>query len=246
MNRHLPSLAGTLAFLGLPFCLMSCDTKDPGLVEKLSLMEAELREKNSRLEELQQEMNRLSKVPANPETSAPDVGAAKSRYSGFVEELREKVAAELAGARIERTSVFPIQGPDPERPIVSKVAFSIVGAHGRAAELTIPVYADASGKWQQPGFEDLAAFKAGLNDKPQTAAKANTPATPAPKPRSKPTDVMGADRTVEIQWNDGTPAAPGGPSQPPPQPQPAAPQPAAPALPKKVMPTSRDVIIDFE
>lgn len=242
MKRHIHILSGTLGFLALPCCLTSCDRKDPGLVEKLSLVEAELREREARLENMQREMARLSKAKTSSGSSGPDIGAAKSGYSEFIEGLRLKIAGELADAKIERTSVFPIKGPDPDRPIVSQVAFRVVGANGRAAELTIPVYADASGKWQQPAFDELAAFKAGLNEESRVAK--NEAATPAPKRKEQPKDVMGANRTIEIQWDDGTPAARNGQSQAPPQPAPR--QPAAPALPKKVMPTSRDVIIDFE
>ena len=210
-------------------------------MEKLSLMEAELRGRDARLEDSQQEMARMSKATA-PDISGPDIEAARSSYSGFIDGLRDKVAGELAGAKIARTSVFPIQGPDPANPIVSKVAFRIVGANGRAGEMMIPLYADASGKWQEPAAADLAAFKAGLNAAPQVTG--NEIAAPAPKRLDTPKDVMGADRTVEVQWDDAAPTAGKGQSQA--QPQQPAPQPAAPELPKKVMPTSRDVIIDIE
>jgi hypothetical protein len=245
MKRHVHWLSGTLGFLALPFCLVSCDKKDPGLVEKLSLIEAELREKDARLEDTQLEMARMSKATAAQETSGPDIAAARSSYSSFIDGLREKVAGELTGANIERTSVFPIEGPDPAKPILSKVAFRIVGANGRTGELMIPLYADPSGKWQEPAAEDIAAFQAGLDAAPKVTQ--NVPTAPAPAPRrpDTPKDVMGANRTIEVEWDD--PAPVGGNGQAQAEPQSPAPQPpAAPELPKKVMPTSRDVIIDFE
>lgn len=228
-----------LGFLALHFSLASCDSKDPGLVEKLSLMEAELRDRDARLADAQEEMSRMSKDTAGRESSGPDIAAAKSAYSDFIDGLREKVSGELAGAKIERTSVFPIEGPDPEKPIISKVAFRIVAVNGRAGELMIPLRADISGKWEQPSTEDIAAFKAGLNSAAQVTQ--NTQAA-APQRPAAPKDVMGSSRTFEVRWDD---APAGGQNQA--QPQQAAPQqPAAPKMPAKVMPTSRDVIIDFE
>jgi len=239
MKRNIHWLSGTLGSIALPFCFASCDRQDPGLVEKLSLMEAELRDRDARLEDAQEEMSRMSKDTAGRESSGPDIAAARSSYSAFIDGLREKVSGQLAGAKIENTSIFPIEGPDTAKPILSKVAFRVVGANGRAGELMIPLSADASGKWQQPAAEEIAAFKAGLNSAAQVTQ--NTQAAPAKRPDA-PKDVMGSSRTVEVQWDDAAPAG----GQPQAQPQPAAPKPAAPELPAKVMPTSRDVIIDFE
>jgi hypothetical protein len=237
MKRNFHWLSGLLGCLALAVCLVSCDRKDPGLVEKLSLIEAELRDRDDRLEDAHEEISRMSEDTAKSETSAPDVEAARSSYSAFIDGLRERVSGEL-GAKIERTSVFPIQGPDPENPIISKVAFRVVAVNGRSGELLIPLSADPSGKWQEPTAEDLAAFKVGLNAAPQVTQ--NKPAAPA-----QPKDVMGSDRTVQVQWDDDH-ASPAENGQNQAQPRPAPTQPAAPALPSKVMPTDRDVIIDFE
>ncbi len=225
--------AGTLA---------SCNGGDPGLEEKISLIEAELRDRESQLANVRDELRDASKAAAPAEASGPDVDAARSSYPSFIDKLGKKVAAEMPGVKIERTSVFPIEGPDTAKPIVSKVAFRIVGKNGRTGEMMIPLFADPSGKWQEPDASEMASFESALKEEPQTAAKAPTPPQQRKQP---PKDVMGASRTVEVQWDDAPPPRTGNPQQG--QPAPAAPrQPAAPKLPAKVMPTTRDVIIDFE
>lgn len=234
-----PRLIATAMVAGL---LASCDPSgDPGMIEKVALLEAELRDRDQQLAAMQEEANSSgSSETAAPTASAPDLDAARSGYLGFVESLRTKLAGAMPDAKFDRTSVFPVEGPDPSKPILSRVAFRITGKDGRTGEMVIPLFADPSGTWEEPATEEIiAGFKT------KAAAAPVAASTPAPQPaapqRPQPTDVMGANRTVEVQWNDG-PAQPAAPAPPPSQP---APQPS-PAMPKKVMETSRDVIIDFE
>ncbi len=209
--------------------LASCSPReDPGITEKIALLEAELRNRDEQLAAMQEESS--SKDSSESTAGDPDVDTAKSSY-----------LEELPGARFDRTSVFPVEGPDPSKPIVSKVAFRILAQDGRSGEILVPLSANPAGEWQQPPTgEIVASFKA-KQSVPQVATQAPAPQQQEP-PKSKPTDVMGANRTVEIQWGDKAVAPP---VQQPASPQPPA-QPPAPAVPKKVMPTSRDVIIDFE
>ena len=231
--------------------LTSCDpSADPGMVEKVSLLEAELRERDRQITALQEEVDAASEAATKPSTSAPDLDAARTSYLEFIEVFGRELAGAMPDAKFDRTSVFPVIGPDPSKPITSRVAYRIVNKDGRTGELVIPLFASPSGKWEKPETaEVIASFKA--KPAPQETASVPTPAAPAPSPpqRSQPTDVMGANRTIEVQWDDGqTPAAPKPAPQananpaPPPQPAPSE----KPAVPKKVMPTSRDVIIDFE
>lgn len=220
--------------------LVSCTPReDPGITEKIALLEAELRSRDEQLAAMQEESSSETSTASN--TGAPDLDAAKAGYLGAVETLRKNLAEALPGAKFDRTSVFPVEGPDPSKPILSRAAFRIVSQEGRTGEIVVPLFANPAGEWQQPPTSEIVTgFKAGQSAPPVTA---QTPAPqPAEPPKSKPTDVMGANRTVEIQWGD-KPAAP-------PVQQSAAPQsttpPPAPAVPKKVMPTQRDVIIDFE
>lgn len=230
----------------------SCDFRnDPGVAEKIALLEAELRERSEQLSAMQEELESASESDTES-TGAPDLETAKGTYLGFVEGLRAKLSEAMPDTKFDRTSVFPVEGPDPSRPIVSRVGFRIVGPDGRSGEMLIPLAADSAGDWQEPETtEILASFKAGLAAPPVAATQpAPAPATPAKPARPQLNDVMGANRTIEVQWNDPPAPAPvapaqaagGAPAAPPQAPQP----PATPALPKKVMPTSRDVIIDFE
>ena len=229
--------------------VVSCDPAgDPGMIEKVALLEAELRDRDQQLAAMQEESKSDSDSGSTTEASAPDLDAARGAYLEFVEGLRSKLVEAMPDAKFERPSVFPVEGPDPSKPIFSKVAFRVTAKDGRSGEMVIPVFADPSGAWQEPETEQIiAGFKT------KAAAAPVAAPTPAPQPvaqkPAQPTDVMGASRTVEVQWDDGprqppgTPAAqPRGQAPPPSQPAP----PPAPSVPKKVMPTDRDVIIDFE
>lgn len=251
---------GRLSVTALAACLLvSCDrSRDPGLVEKLALLEAELRDRDDQLTRMREvAAENASSSSAESQSSAPDVDAARGSYLAFVETVRGKLSEAMPEVKLDRTSVFPVEGPDPSKPIFSKVAFRIVGKDGRAGEIVVPVFADTSGSWQDPEVDEaVAAFKTKLATPPPVAARETAPpAAPQAEPqRPKPNDVMGANRTFEVQWGD-EPKRQGGQGgqaqpapQPPPQQQQQAPpqQPQQPAVPKKVMPTSRDVIIDFE
>jgi hypothetical protein len=239
---HLLIAAGFVSFLP------SCEQRhDPGLLEKAALLEAELRDREQQLAAMREEVDAASQVAAQPGIEAPDLDAARGGYLTFVEDLKAKLAGGMPGVTFDRTSVFPVEGPDPSRPIISQVTYRVVDKDGRSGEIDIPLFADSSGTWQEPDAGKIAeAYKTKLAA--ATAAR-NTAAAAAPQPaappRPQPTDVMGANRTVEIQWGDQQPQ--GNPNTaPPPQPAPQTQAQPAPALPKKVMPTSRDVIIDFE
>lgn len=232
--------------------LPSCDrSDDPGLVEKVSLLEAELRNRDQQIAALEEGSKSAGGSSSGEATaSAPDLDAARAAYLGFVETLKGKLAEVMPDAKFDRTSVFPVEGPDPSAPIFSRVAFRIITKDGRSGEMVVPLSASPSGTWNEPATKEIAAsFKSKLAAPPVAAATAPT-SQAAPPPRSQPTDVMGASRTVEVQWGDKPSQAGRNSASPPtPQPTPALAQPApqsSPSVPKKVMPTSRDVIIDFE
>lgn len=246
MIRHAPFLR-ILAPAMAATLFQSCDRPDPGMIEKVSLLEAELRERDRQLAAMEEEAKSESSSDAPDATTAPDLDAARAAYLGFVESLRGTLAQAMPELKFERTSVFPVEGPDPSKPILSKVAFRITGKNGRNGEVVVPLFADPAGSWLEPDTAEVVArFKTQLTAAAATpAAPAPAPQPAAPAPRPQPTDVMGAQRTVEVQWGDQPPAQP---SPRPASPSPPAPQaqPQSPAMPKKVMPTSRDVIIDFE
>jgi hypothetical protein len=227
--------------------LSSCTRpEDPGIKEKIALLEAELRDRDEQLATRQEEANSQTAPAAEPAASMPDLDKAKGGYLAFVEELRQKLARALPAAKFDRTSVFPVEGPDPSKPIISRVAFRIASADGRSGEMVVPLFADPAGRWQEPQTAEIIA-----NFKAKLAAPAVVSNTPAPQPAApapaKPLVGPEADKTIKIDWNDGPKQ---GQKPPTPNPQPPLPQapvqPQSPALPKKVMPTSRDVIIDFE
>lgn len=249
----------TLTALLPSAALVSCNSKsDPGLTERIALLESELRERDSQISALQEEADKKAQAESAPSAAAPDLKAAKSSYPDFIESLHKKLASAIPAAKFDRPAIFPVEGPDAAKPIVSRVSFRITSADGRTGEMVIPLFADPSGQWQEPETDEIVAgYKAKLAAAPSVATtqppQQQVPAHPQQQPRQQPTDVMGANRTIEVQWNDGQKPPQRQPQQapqqtqtPPPQQVPQAPQEQQPATPKKVMPTSRDVRIDFE
>ena len=240
------------AAVGAACLFVSCDRPgDPGIKEKVALLEAELRSRDAQLALMQAEI--ATKPAAEPASAGPDLQAASGAYLGFVGELRKQLAAALPGAKFERTSVFPVVGPDPLKPITSSVAFRVVRQDGKSGEISIPLSADASGKWLEPEASQISEITANFKAKPASTPPV-APGIPAAQPaagpaKTKPADVLGANRTVEVNWGDASPPPQGttaGPAPKPETPPPSPPAPSAPVVPKKVMPTSRDVIIDFD
>lgn len=241
------------AAVGAACLCASCDRLgDPGIREKVVLLEAELRSRDAQLSQMQEESatKAATDTPAESTSTGPDLQAASGAYLGFVDELRKQLAAALPGAKFERTSVFPVVGPDPLKPITSIVAFRVVRQDGKSGEISIPLFADAVGKWLEPEATQISEITAKFKAKPAStpaAATSNPAAQPAAgSAKPKPTDVMGANRTVEVDWGDAPPPPQGTTAGPAPKPETPPAAPPAPVVPKKVMPTSRDVIIDFD
>lgn len=221
--------------------------------ERVSLLEAEISKREATIKQLREAADAAagsSKVAA--EAAPADPAKAKQSYLSAVENAKE-VFAKTVGkeASIDRVSVFPVTGPDPDFPITSKVGFSITTRQGGKMEVIVPMKASATGEWSELESGAISqALRQGAADAAAGMA-ARAPQAPANRPsppqetKQSPADVLGANRTVEVGWGD-EPArqAPRQPAQqqaPQTSPQPAQPKPQ----PVKPMPSDRDVIIDF-
>ncbi len=233
------SVAATL----IATMIVSCDSTDPGMAEKVALMEAEIREKDRLMESMSAELSSRSTVSNAPAT--PNIEAARNSYLRYVDQLRDKIAQAMPDMTFDsdRVSVFPVVGPDPSLPIASKAGFYVTTADGNRGELVVPFQADFSGNWKDPDIEKIVkAFQV-----PQSAPvkQAANPQAGSPPASTPPRDVMGAERTIEVQWGDEAPQQ--SPPQSSNQGQPSPPSsPSQPKIPQRVMPTDRDVIIEFD
>ncbi|MFD0892649.1 hypothetical protein KBB96_14590 [Luteolibacter ambystomatis] len=250
--------------------LSSCDRQgDPGLRERVSLLEAELSQRDDSLKNLKEEISKKEKeadsASSSSSSSAPaaaDPAKARQSYLAAVETIQASLAKSLGSdGAVDRASVFPVTGPDPDYPISSKVGFTILAKNGRKAEIVVPLVANAAGEWKEPTGDEIAAqFRKSLSSMPAVADNTGTaptptpqpqPTRPQPQPNRTPNDVMGANRTVQVGWDEPTvpapqPQRPANPTpQPQPTPQPPAQKPAG-QPPVKPMPSNRDVIIDFD
>ncbi len=225
--------------------VISCNREtDPGVLEKVALLEAELRSRDEELETLRGEAASAKSVPLAA-SMAPDVDNAKSGYLACIEKVKVGLLLALPSAKFERTSVFPVEAPDTANPIFSRVAFRVIAADGRSGEIGVKLSANAAGQWQEPDLEEaVTTFKTkaiASQSSPAITQTAPSNNLPQIQPSTLPKDVMGANRTVEVGWGDKQT------STSPPTIAPVPPtSPATPAIPPKVMPTNRDVIIDFD
>ncbi|BCU77058.1 hypothetical protein [Luteolibacter sp. LG18] len=246
--------------------LSSCDRQgDPGLKERISLLEAEVSQREDSLKNLKEEITAKEKESsAASESAAPaviDPAKARQAYLAAVESIQASLGKALGSdGTVQGASISPVVGPDPDYPISSKVAFTIVAKNGRKGEIVVPLVANAAGEWKQPSADSIAAdFRKSLSSLPAVADNTGTTPAPQPQPRPQPqpqakpqpTDVMGANRTVQVGWDEPTaaPQPPARATNPAPQPQPTPQPPAskpAPQQPVKPMPSNRDVIIDFD
>jgi hypothetical protein len=221
--------SGSLA--ALSFLLLACQSKnDKGLQERVDLLEAELVTRNETISQLRREISEREQSSA--ETTI-DLDRAKSTYTAMIEQVRDGLQATLGNqGKVTSATIAPILAPDSEYPVSSQVIFALTTAAGKS-EVVIPVQANATGAWRIPQAEDYAKFlKSAKTTTPTVAA---TPNRPAPQ-QEEPRDVMGAQKTEKVTWGDE--AAPPTQQRPDPAPQ-------TPTIPKKVLPSSRDEIIDF-
>jgi len=253
--------------------LTGCDRQgDPGLHEQVALLKAEVAQREDSIKSLRDEFQKekadssgssASSSPAAGGSAAViDPAKARQSYLARVESLQSSLGQALGSdGTVERASISPVTGPDPDYPISSKVTFTIAAKNGRRGDITIPLVANAAGEWKDTSVSEIAAqVRQSMAAAPALAATpSNPPPTsqppatqPQPASQPNPTDVMGANRTVKVGWKDDPPATPPArqapPSQPTqPTPQPPARQPEKPAqqTPTKPMPSNRDVIIDF-
>jgi hypothetical protein len=184
MKSPFPPPARLIATAMLAGLVVSCDPAgDPGMIEKVALLEAELRDRDQQLAAMQEESKSDSDSGSTAEASAPDLDAARGAYLEFVEGLRSKLVEEMPDAKFERPSVFPVEGPDPSKPIFSKVAFRVTAKDGRSGEMVIPVFADPSGAWQEPETEQIIA---GFKPKPPPRQQPPRTRTPAGGAKARP------------------------------------------------------------
>lgn len=226
--------------------LASCERKEQqGLLERIDALEAELVTRDEKIQQLRSELAQREKQESEQE---PEIDLAKASYK----EATEGIAQSLRGlfqdqGRVDDVIVSDVTVHDPDYPIASAldVVFSTRTGQWR---VKIPMRASSKGRWESMDEsmlkEHLKQSRQLSGSQPAVTQQSSANPAPAPAKPELPRDVMGAQKTEVIDWGDQPPAR--RPQQPQAQqPQTQQPAPQRPAVPPKVMPTDRDVMIDF-
>ena len=223
----------------------SCERNEQnGLMERIDALESELTTRDEKIQQLHAELKSLEKEQSEQQ---PDLDLAKASYKAATEDMTRALRDLFKDqARIEDVIINDVSMNDPEFPIVSAmdVVYTTKSGNWR---VKLPMRATTKGRWET--MEEATLIEV-LKSSRQIGGPQQVSAQPAqqnqPTQSTKPAlprDVMGAGKTEVIDWGDPKSA----PSPQQQTQQPAAPQvaPQKPALPPKVMPTNRDVMIDF-
>ena len=199
--------------VGLLF-VAGCKEEDPGMLERIILLEAEQRDQERVMKRLEKEKRTLTAEVEKAEAGGGgNIDVARANFSKEVSRLETELGAGVTGGEIT--------GPGAAYAYAAQVVVD-----GRA----FPVKADAEGRWVFPGAAVIRERLGGGGSGRAPAAQTR-----------QPTDVMGAGRTEQIDWGD----APRQPQQR--QRQPAQqPTQRKPSGAKQVMPSDRDITIDFD
>jgi hypothetical protein len=227
---------------------------DNGMAQRLQESQQRISDLEARLAAAQQQPAEAAAKPA--EAAGSFRNQARQVQENLMKQmgvLSDSLQARHTGPSLEEITVKKIQSG-----FRSEIVFSVLGGDGQLRKLSFPVEADLEGHWNLPSLEVIAAHlgAAPSQNPPPQPVLAQTTAPPAPAPVANvPASPRPAAETIVIQW-DQTPgrpsvaAAPATTTPPPAATAPAmmTPPPAAApkALPKPIMPVTKDVQIRFD
>ena len=238
--------------------LASCSDRAQELEEKVTQMQRQLDQTEKQLRAANQALANRGPADGATQTSSVTTGGLPTRdaveqsYAGSVAAFRKELDSKLTDFRVQSCTTHSVQMPSEFFPFTSQLSLTLLSKDGRNFTTDIPVKADATGKWVFPAVSEVtqrienAGRMAGARSSPgqnQTAA-------------DQPAPYMKVDGTFVIQWPDSNPGVPpvsarapataeatAVPTTPVPPAPPQSPSPRP--VPNSVMPTDRDVHIQF-
>jgi hypothetical protein len=217
---------------------------------------------------------RVAELEARPAPAAPAAAPAALRIKPLKEvsddfanealAYRSKLESGLSGFALDGLTLQRVDASGVEQAYRTTIVLRLNDKQGGPQrELPLPVFADVGGRWNFPEpaeVERLAAATPAAAQPQPTQPGVAEPAPGAPVVLSPPPgQPAGAGpSTVIVQWGNRNPGQPepqpGQPSPPapapprppnPPQPAPPAPAPPGGTTPAPVMPSNKDVKIEF-
>jgi hypothetical protein len=238
--------------------LAGCSDRAQELEEKVTQMQRQLDQTEKQLRAANQALANRGPADGATQTSSATTGglpirdAVEQSYAASVAAFRKELDSKLTDFRVQSCTTHSVQMPSEFFPFTSQLSLTLLSKDGRNFTTDIPVKADVTGKWVFPAVSEVtqrienAGRMAGARSSPgqnQTAA-------------DQPAPYMKVDGTFVIQWPDSNPGAPpvsarapataeatAVPTTPVPPAPPQSPSPRR--VPNSVMPTDRDVHIQF-
>ena len=245
--------------------LASCSERAQELEEKVTQMQRQLDETEKQLRAANQALANRPAAEGATQTSSVAPGGLPSRdaveqsYAASVAAFRKELDSNLKDFRVQSCTTHSVQMPSEFFPFTSQISLALLSKDGKNFTTDIPVKADVTGKWIFPTVSEVTqrienAGRMAATTGARSSTGQNQTAADQPRP------YMKVDGTFVIQWPDSNPAAPpvsartpataevtsvpttpvlpasSSPSPPPPPPR---------AGPNPVMPTDRDVHIQF-
>jgi hypothetical protein len=245
--------------------LASCGERAQELEEKVTQMQRQLDQTEKQLQAANQALaNRAAAQSPSPNSSValgglPSREAVEQSYAASVAAFRKELDSTLKDFSIQSVTTHSVQMPSEFFPFTSQLSLDLLSKDGKSFTTDIPVKANAAGKWVFPSVSEVTQRIENAGRMASTgethSASAGQNQTSALE-QSRP--YMKVNGTFVIQWPDSAPApAPASTRAPATTvqatvapaaslpPAPAAPSPPARQVPNAVMPSDRDVHVQF-
>jgi outer membrane murein-binding lipoprotein Lpp len=243
--------------------LASCSDRAQELEEKVTQMQRQLDQTEKQLQAANQaRANRAAAESATPTSSVATVGlpsrdAVEQSYAASVAAFRKELDSKLKDFRVQSCTTHSVQMPTELFPFTSQLSLTLLSTDGKNFTTDIPVKADVTGKWVFPSVSEVTQRIENAG-RMAAAAGGRSPTRQNQTAGDQPAPYMKVDGTFVIQWPNSNPDAAPVPTRAPataeatavpttplpPAPPPQSPPPAR-EVPKPVMPTDRDVHVQF-
>jgi hypothetical protein len=242
--------------------LTSCGERAQELEEKVTQMQRQLDQTEKQLQAANQALaRRAADQSPTPGSSAAPTGlpsreAVERSYAVSVAAFRKELETTLKDFTIQSVTTHSVQMPSEFFPFTSQLSLALLSKDGRNFTTDIPVKADAAGNWVFPAVSEVSQRIENANRMAATAG-AHWTTGQTPPAADQPAPYMKVNGTFVIQWPGSSPSAPPASARAPataeatavptntapPAPRPQSPAPRQP--PTSVMPSDRDVHVQF-
>ncbi len=212
------------------FLLLIGCAEDPGLLERIDRLEAELEKRDSTISALEKQIR--SKQAAEQKNQPLELSRIEESFAGQAMQLRSELTNKLGADNVLTYSLSRVERMDTTKPYSASIKIAVQIPNQGTASLTADARGNTSGEWQLPTADNIL-----LQANQLATQQQQQPTTRQPK------DTRGSQQTVEIEWGGNNQQRQ--PQQPPVPNVDQKSPPRKTTTPDPVLPVDRDVIIDF-